>query len=224
MNNSLAATAIPSRNSLDRFDGDLGARRSGKILIATSDAAHRESVSSYLLNRGQPFVTVESTQAALMQLQSGGIDLVVTALAGAEADGFELMRLVRKSMPGLPIILVTAGDAAQTSAYLDCAIGLKQEAVTVAREAVERLSVLTARERQVLDMVVTGRPNKVIAFELSISPRTVENHRAQVMRKLRVRSVAELVRLAVSAGQVETDKPASTRPLQDLREPLRASA
>jgi two-component system response regulator FixJ len=66
-------------------------------------------------------------------------------------------------------------------------------------EAVRRIATLTSRERQVLDALIAGRPNKVIAFDLGISVRTVEVHRARMMDRLGVRQLAEAVRLAVIA-------------------------
>lgn len=65
--------------------------------------------------------------------------------------------------------------------------------------AAARVAALTPRERTVLRNLVLGRPNKVIAHELGISPRTVEAHRAAIMEKLAVRSLAEAVRLALAA-------------------------
>jgi len=64
----------------------------------------------------------------------------------------------------------------------------------------ERLASLSQRERQVLDGLVAGLPNKTIAYDLGISPRTVEVYRANVMTKMEARSLSELVRMAVSAG------------------------
>lgn len=69
-----------------------------------------------------------------------------------------------------------------------------------APEAVARVEALTPRERMVLRSLVLGRPNKVIAHELGISPRTVEAHRAAIMQKLGVRSLAEAMRFALAAG------------------------
>lgn len=63
-----------------------------------------------------------------------------------------------------------------------------------------RFETLSDRERQVLTAVVTGQPNKVIAFNLDISPRTVEVHRANVMAKMRARSLPDLVRMSLAAG------------------------
>jgi len=62
----------------------------------------------------------------------------------------------------------------------------------------QRLDKLTKREREVFDLVVTGKPNKVIAYELGVSQRTVEIHRARVMEKMQARSLADLVRMHIS--------------------------
>ncbi len=69
--------------------------------------------------------------------------------------------------------------------------------------AAARLARLSPREREVLELLVLGRMNKAIAAELGISAKTVEDHRASVMRKMQVRSVAELVRL-VADGRPQT--------------------
>jgi len=70
----------------------------------------------------------------------------------------------------------------------------------------ERLAQLTAREREVLELVVTGKSNKQMAAELQISIKTVEAHRAKIMRKLQVHSLAELVSLALT-HQITKGKP-----------------
>ncbi|WP_377805625.1 response regulator [Azospirillum sp. A29] len=69
-------------------------------------------------------------------------------------------------------------------------------------EVLARLSALTPREIDVLRWLVAGKSNKVIAFELSISPRTVEIHRARVMEKMQADSLPTLVRMAIAAGVV----------------------
>ena len=67
-------------------------------------------------------------------------------------------------------------------------------------EVTARLDSLSTREREVLQGLVEGRPNKVIAYDLGISPRTVEVYRANVMTKMRAGSLSELVRMALLAG------------------------
>jgi len=71
--------------------------------------------------------------------------------------------------------------------------------------------ILTPRERDVLNLVLEGFQNKIIAWDLGVSTRTVENHRASIMKKTACRSVQALVRLAIVSGQLE-DCPPSARP------------
>lgn len=81
-------------------------------------------------------------------------------------------------------------------------ITARKRAEAEARQAAvasARMTLLTSRERQVLDAVVTGKANKVIARDLQISEKTVEKHRANLTRKLQAKSIAELVRLALTA-------------------------
>lgn len=66
-----------------------------------------------------------------------------------------------------------------------------------------RLALLTSRERQVMDLVIAGKLNKVIARELGINQKTVEFHRSNIMKKMKVESLAELVRLVIESGQID---------------------
>lgn len=68
------------------------------------------------------------------------------------------------------------------------------------RDATERLARLTPQQRVVLDGMIDGHPNKVIAYQLGLSIRTVENHRAEIMMRLDVKSVAAALRLVVIAA------------------------
>lgn len=79
-------------------------------------------------------------------------------------------------------------------------LGENSEAATSEQDAKARLSVLTQREIEVLRGLVRGHPNKTIAYDLGISPRTVEVHRANLMAKLGVRSLSEALRIAFGAG------------------------
>jgi two-component system response regulator FixJ len=68
------------------------------------------------------------------------------------------------------------------------------------QQILDRVAALSARERQVLDALIQGHPNKVIAFDLGISPRTVEIYRANVMTKMQAGSLSDLVRMGLVAG------------------------
>jgi len=139
-------------------------------------------------------------------------------------DGLELQAALRDKGIGLPVIIMTGhGDvtlAVQAmkagavdfiekpfeKAVLLSAIDhglerLRRSAASVDRadEAAVRLQVLTPREREVLDGLAKGLPNKTIAYDLGISPRTVEIHRANLMSKLGVKSLSEALRIAFAA-------------------------
>ena len=95
--------------------------------------------------------------------------------------------------------------------YTACAESARRARALGARESARRprvsalaarIGTLTPRQREVLERVIAGQANKSIAFELKLSQKTVETHRARVMQKMQARSFAELVRLAIEAGLV----------------------
>jgi RNA polymerase sigma factor (sigma-70 family) len=136
----------------------------------------------------------------------------------------ELQARVRSLGSALPFVIITAhGDVpaareafraqavdfiekpfeeAQLRSAIDTAFGLERrrlDAGQLRRAEVEKLSRLTAREREVLEHAVRGLHAKEIAALLNISPRTVEVHRTRILEKLEVRNIAELVRFAIAA-------------------------
>ena len=140
-------------------------------------------------------------------------------------SGLEVQEQLHKIRNDLPIIVLTAQGDVQTAVRamkagavdfiekpfaseaildsLDMALARlaapnEQDPVVVA--AATKLALLSPREREVLEGLLAGLPNKTIAYDLAISPRTVEIHRARVMDKMGARSLSELIRLALAAG------------------------
>ena len=139
-------------------------------------------------------------------------------------DGLEVQQALQESGVGLPVIIMTGhGDVglavkAMKAGAVDLIEKPFEKATLFAsleegfrrlsrkeatgdrrRDAEVRLLGLTARERDVLDGLAQGLPNKTIAYDLGISPRTVEIHRANLMAKLGVRSLSEALRIAFAA-------------------------
>ena len=131
------------------------------------------------LGRADPIVVITGhadVPLAVEAMKAGVLDFIEKPF-----DNQRLLAAVRAALARSP------GEAAPPQ---------NDEAV---RDIVERLASLSARERQVLDGLVAGHANKVIAYDLDISPRTVEVYRANVMTKMRARSLSELVRLVIAA-------------------------
>ena len=113
---------------------------------------------------------------------------------------------VRAMKAGAIDFLEKPFDEAHLLASVERAFAALRDAAgrkAVSSEALERIALLTEREKQVLRQIVDGHANKVIAYHLSISPRTVELHRARVMDKMEARSVAELVRMSLPVLEME---------------------
>lgn len=194
------------------------------VHLVDDDEAIRRSVGFMLKTSGFHVRTYEGGAdllKAIPNLESGCI-LLDIRMPGM--DGLEVQAALKDKGVTLPVIIMTGhGDVslavrAMKSGALDfiekpfekavlmSAIEhgvdrLKRSAANVDRadEASVRLQVLTPREREVLDGLAQGLPNKTIAYDLGISPRTVEIHRANVMSKLGVRSLSEALRIAFAA-------------------------
>ncbi|KKW90665.1 response regulator FixJ [Sphingobium chungbukense] len=119
----------------------------------------------------------------------GDIDMAVTAMKAGASDFIE--------KPFEKAALLACIETAQRLSVADRGASARTE------DARARLNILTDREREVLDGLVEGLPNKTIAYDLGISPRTVEIHRANLMQKLEVKSLAEALRIAFHAGSAE---------------------
>lgn len=116
----------------------------------------------------------------------------------SDARTFRRCTTVVDEPPGA--VVEPVGQYCRLYTFEDVSARKQSERMALERTAaLARLEVLTRRERQVLDLVAVGKSNKVIAHSLNISVKTVELHRAHLMKKLRVESVADLVRVAVAA-------------------------
>lgn len=197
------------------------------VYIVDDDPDVRDSLR-LLLEASDFRVVVFDSAAGFLAHAHEQNSCLVTDVRMPEMDGLALQEELAGRKDQLPVIIMTGhGDVplavkAMRAGAIDFlekpfdeetlitsvrrALDLRSASlskVLAARAAEESLSHLTERERQVLDLLVVGKPNKVIAYELDISPRTVEIHRARVMEKLQARSLADLVRLALAAKAAE---------------------
>ena len=180
------------------------------VLVAACEGSHRSTVVRYLEHRGFRVLVTDCRDKAKEIALSGGIELVLTGPVMPGLDGYALTRELREALPELPVILMSAGGDRLSNTLLDCALAVGEQNAERRPPPVRgksnglcdfshaRVAKLTPREREILHLVARGYGNKTIARQLSISPRTVENHRAQVMRKTDARSLADLVRLDLS--------------------------
>lgn len=198
------------------------------VHLVDDDGAVRRSTGFMLKTSGYQVKSYESGVELLKstgELREGCI-LLDIRMPGI--DGLEVQEMLKKKGVTLPVIVMTGhGDVAVAVRAMKAGaidfiekpfekatlLGAIEQAVRrlrdveagrdLATEATVRLQALTHREREVIDGLAKGLPNKTIAYDLGISPRTVEIHRANLMTKLGVRSLSEALRIAFAAEEAQ---------------------
>ena len=195
------------------------------IYVIDDDEAVRQSLEFLLKTAGIAVRGFDSAKAFLEVLPQVGFGCIITDVRMPEITGIDLLRKVKEANRDLPVIVITghgdislAVEAMKIGAidflekpfdddHLLAAVrnALDREADQVKRKAEvtdiqDKLAALSNRERQVLEGLVAGNANKTIAFDLGISPRTVEIYRANLMTKMAANSLSDLVRMAMVAG------------------------
>ena len=200
----------------------------GKVYVIDDDEAMRDSLD-FLLGAADFDVTLfESAQHFLDALPGVNFGCVVSDVRMPGIDGIELLKRMKASSSPFPVLVITghgdvplAVEAMKLGAvdFLEkpfeddrligmIDIALKQAGADARSEAATlditaRVSSLSPRERQVMEGLVAGLSNKLIAREYDIGPRTIEVYRANVMTKMQASSLSELVRLAMRAGAIK---------------------
>src|SRR5215469_17250945 len=197
----------------------------GNVYVIDDDEAMRDSLHFLLDSSGYQvklFDTATTFLEALPKLEFG---CVVSDIRMPGIDGIELLKRVKAVHSAFPILIMTghgdvplAVEAMKLGAIdflekpfeddrligmIDAAIRLAEPTVkseAIAQDVAARVASLSPRERQVMDGLIAGLSNKLIAREYDISPRTIEVYRANVMTKMQAGSLSELVRLAMRAG------------------------
>jgi two-component system response regulator FixJ len=200
------------------------------VHLVDDDEAVRRSAGFMLKTAGFRVQSYDSGVALLKDVRTLESGCILLDIRMPEMDGLEVQRALREAGCMLPVIIMTGhGDvpiavqamkagaleflekpfekASLVAALQAGAEQLKESSRAFSRagEARDRLNILTPRERDVLRGLVSGLPNKTIAYDLGISPRTVEIHRANLMDKLEVRSLSEALRIAFAAGLGEPE-------------------
>ena len=202
----------------------------GVVHVVDDDLAVRQSLSFLLASDGLPVRLHESALAFLDAMQETATGCIVTDVRMPGIDGIELLRRLKARGFSLPVIVMTghadvpmAVEAMKEGAVdfiekpfdddmflaaVRSALRLQEQHArrdAPIAEVQTRLQGLSERERQVLGGLVAGKANKVIAYDLGISPRTVEIYRANVMTKMQAGSLSELVRMALVVGGLPTE-------------------
>lgn len=197
------------------------------LIIVDDDEDVRDSMGALLESAGYSVKTFASAKALLAE-RTIAPGCLIADIRMPEMDGLELQEELRRRGNDTPVIIMTGhGDVplavrAMKAGALDfiekpfsdevmlssisraIEYGKRtRDQLAEARAAKELLSLLTPRERHVLEQLVIGRSNKVAAYELGISPRTIEIHRARIMDKMNARSLSDLVRVSLAAGRLE---------------------
>jgi two-component system response regulator FixJ len=196
------------------------------VHLVDDDAAIRRSVGFMLKTSGHRVESYESGTELLKASNRLDDGCILLDIRMPGLDGLEVQQALQDKGVSLPVIIMTghgdvslavmamkagAVDFIEKPFEKETLLGSLEEGyrrlthkeVTSdrIRDATVRLQALTAREREVLDGLAQGLPNKTIAYDLGISPRTVEIHRANVMNKLAVRSLSEALRIAFAASE-----------------------
>lgn len=193
------------------------------VHIVDDDEAVRQSLAFLLSTAGIPVRVYESATSFVEALPSVQPGCLITDVRMPDMTGIELLRRIKSKSIGLPVIVITghgdiplAVEAMKAGAIDFIEKPFAEEAILKAVRAAEersrskgeqsegdaeitaRLASLSERERQVLEGLIVGNANKIIAHELGISPRTVEVYRANVMTKMQAKSLSELIRMTLS--------------------------
>ncbi|MFN4003757.1 MAG: response regulator transcription factor [Hylemonella sp.] len=182
------------------------------IYIVDDDPSVRDSLALLLSLRGYATLHFASAEDFLAALQPQWSGCVVADIRMPGMSGLQLQQVLRERAPALPVVVITAhGDvAAARQAFLAQAVDFIEKPFdgeqlvaaverALARGAAAPLpaaahNALTEREREVMALLVQGLHNRHIAERLGISPRTVEVHRARVLRKTGAQGVVDLMR------------------------------
>ncbi|HVB14994.1 MAG TPA: response regulator FixJ [Stellaceae bacterium] len=194
------------------------------VYVVDDDEAVRESLSALLEAMGYTVRTFGLARDFLAAAPTVKPGCLVADIRMPEIDGLELQRQLTARSFNFPLIVITGhGDvplavramkagaldfiekpfaAEAIVASIDAALArlASGEEDPLMATAASRLGLLSPREREVLQGLLAGLPNKSIAYDLAISPRTVEIHRARVMDKMGARSLSELIRMSLAAG------------------------
>lgn len=190
------------------------------VHIVDDDEAVRQSLAFMLSSAGVAVRLYDSAKSFLDGLDHVQCGCLITDVRMPDMTGIELLHCIKQRAPRLPTIVITGhGDVPlaveamkagaidfiekpfDEQAILDAVhIALEQTDASVDSDLAGRLASLSERERQVLEGLVAGQSNKVIAATLGISPRTVEVYRANLMAKMQAKSLSELIRMAILAN------------------------